>query len=190
MNTPQPDLIDTRTLFLGADDRHTCCSCCAGYCPRDDMSPAETDEWPELFRVEVAGLAYLTDRYVAMRDDLCESVPEGVPVGPLRAQKDAITRAGFVVPKVMPEPTRERITAWTWDRIDRAGLTVRGDHSGEVRTIHLYRGDMHVGWVMPAIDGAGIQFHELEKVRRVAVAAGIDLHSADRAMRAALRQEG
>lgn len=188
MNTPQTDLINTRLLFLGAD-RHTCCSCCAGYCPRDDMDPAEADDWVELFRVEVAGVAYLTDRYVAVRADLCEPVPEGVPVGPLKAQKDAEAN-GFVVPKEMPEATRERITAWAWDRIDLAGLTVRGDRPGEVwRTIHLYLGDTHAGWAMPARDGAGIQFHELDKVRRIAKAADIDLLSAERAMRAALGLE-
>jgi hypothetical protein len=186
MDTP---LINTRTLFLGSDDRHTCCSCCAGYCPRDDMDPAETDDWVELFLVEVAGVAYLTDRYVAVRADLCQPVPEGVPVGPLKAQKDAKAN-GFIVPKEMPDATRERITSWTWDRIDLAGLTVRGDRVGDVRALHLYHGETHAGWAMPAKDGAGIQFHELEKVRRIAVAADIDLHSAERAMRAALGLEG
>lgn len=187
MDTP---LIDTRRLFLGSDGGHTCCSCCAGYCPRVDMDPGETDDWPELFRVEVARVAYLTDRYVAVRADLCQPVPEGVPVRPLDAQATA-EEHGFTVPKTMPEPTRERITAWTWDRIDIAGLTVRGDRPGEVwRTIHLYRGDTHAGWAMPARDGAGVQFHELDKVRRIAKAADIDLLSAESAMRAALGQEG
>ena len=185
MDTP---LINTRLLFLGGTDRHTCCSCCAAYCPRVDMDPAEADDWVELFRVEVAGVAYLTDRYVAVRADLCEPVPEGVPVGPLKAQKDAKAN-GFVVPKEMPQATRERITAWTWDRIDLAGLTVRGDRVGKRRAIHLYRGNTHAGWAMPAKDGFGIRLDQLELIRRIAVAADIDLHSAERAMRAALGQE-
>jgi hypothetical protein len=181
MNTPQTDLINTRTLFLGADDRHTCCSCCAGYCPRDDMAPAETDEWPELFRVEVAGVAYLTDRYVAVRADLCGPVPEGVPVGPLKAQKDAVSK-GYVVPEVQPPVTESRITALMWDRVDRATLTVHGESADGLRVLHLYLGDRHVGWVMTANEGSGITRHRLSEVRRVAQAAGITLRQAEKAV--------
>jgi len=178
MNTP---LIDTNILFTGGDDTHACCSCCEGYCPRDEGDVS--DEWLGMYRLDIDGVAYLTDRYVAVRADACQPVPAGVPVTPTPAQKDTKGK-GFIVPETRPGVTSSQITAWMWDRIDRAGLSVRGDIVGGLRVLHLYLGEGHVGWVMTATEGAGITLGELAAVRRVAAAAGISLHAADLAMRA------
>jgi hypothetical protein len=180
MNTPQPDLIDTRILFAESEEAHVCCSCCEGYCPMTEGG-LEGDPWPFMHRIEVAGVAYLTDRYVAVRADLCQPVPDSVEVRVIPAQKDAASK-GFIVPEAQPPATESRITAHMWDRVDRAGLRIYGEPADGLRVLHLYRENQHVGWVMTANEGSGITRHRLSEVRRVAQAAGITLRQAEKAV--------
>jgi len=179
MNTPLPDQpINPLTLFADEPERHVCCSCCEGYCPMDDADTGP--DWSWMYRVEVDGVAYLTDRYVAVRADLCQPMPESVQVQDLPAQDGA--EKGFIVPGTEPPLTESRITSWTWHRIARAGLTVHGDSL----VLHLHIGGVHAGWVMPATEGAGITRHQLGEVRRVARAAGITLRQAEKAVLAVI----
>lgn len=181
MDTP---LIDTSALFAESEEAHVCCSCCEGYCPMTDDSSGP--EWPWMNRIEVAGVAYLTDLYVAVRADLCQPVPDSVQVRDMAAQKDAASK-GFVVPEAPAlRLTGSLITARMWDRLDRAGLSVRGEPAQGTRVLHLYREDQHAGWVMTAAEGAGITYDELGLVRKVASAAGITLRQAEKAMQAVM----
>ena len=179
MDTP---LIDTAILFAESEEAHVCCSCCEGYCPMSDRS--DNVEWPWMHRIEVAGVAYLTDRYVAVRVDLCQPVPDSVEVRDIPTVQDPAAK-GFTVPEAPAlRLTGSRLTARLWDRLDRAGLTVHGEPSGDTRVLHVYREDQHVGWVMTAIEGAGITYGELGLARKVASAAGITLRQAEKAIQA------
>jgi hypothetical protein len=180
MDTP---LIDTAVLFAESEETHVCCSCCEGYCPMTDSSGDA--EWPWMHRIEVAGVAYLTDRYVAVRAELCQPVPDSVEVRTIPTVQDPAAK-GFDVPEAQPPATEARLTAPMWDRIYRAGLMAHGEPmaGNGLRVLHLYRDDQHVGWVMTAVEGAGIKRGDLALIRKVAGAAGITLRQAEKAVRA------
>lgn len=177
MNTP---LINPYTLFAEDPAQHVCCSCCEGYCPMAEGG-MEGDPWPWMYRIEVAGVAYLTDRYVAVRVDVCQPMPEGVQIRDLAAQKNADEK-GFIVPDGVPSTTTARVTARVLDRVYGAGLTICGEPSDGLHVLHLYRDATHVGWVMTANGGSGITSDQLPVVRRVADAAGITLRQAEKAL--------
>lgn len=183
MDTP---LIDTAALFAESEEAHVCCSCCEGYCPMTD-SPQDA-EWPWMHRIEVAGVAYLTDRYVAVRADLCQPVPGTVEVRDIPTVQDPAAK-GFTVPEAQPPATEARLTAPMWDRIDRAALTVHGEPVDGKRVLNLYLGDQHVGWVMTANAGAGVKRGGLEMARRIAAEARTTLRIAEKAMGVALGTE-
>lgn len=160
--------IDAPTLFRQEDCN--CCDCCIGYCPGDDMP--EKDRWDALFNFHVAGVEYVGDRRLMVRRDLLVGIPEDVPV----IETGMVDPEWATVPEAMPPTFTGKHTAKHFDRLDLAELDCRGD--GMV--VHVYAGDEHVGWSTVAKPDAeaAISGDQLEKVRRIAVAASMHLNAA------------
>lgn len=92
-----------------------------------------------LFRgVRKGGVAYLTDRYLAIRDDLVKHPPEAVFNG--TPSFDA-----FPIPKAIPGPAKIALWPWILRRLDSVGVTVHA--SDDWKAQHLYLGTEHVGWL-------------------------------------------
>ena len=92
-----------------------------------------------LFRgVRKGGVAYLTDRYLAIRDDLVKHPPEAVFNG--TPSFDA-----FPIPKAIPGPAKIALWPWILRRLDSIGVTVHA--SADWKAQHLYLGTEHVGWL-------------------------------------------
>lgn len=69
---------------------------------REDYSDPDMDGevgWPVLYRIEIAGKAWLTDRYWILPESVCV-LPQGIDV------------------KALPESNTERVTAWLSDLAD------------------------------------------------------------------------
>lgn len=145
----------TTVQLFGDDNAHhgSCCECCNGYCPREDV---EGEPGVEML-VEVGD--YLSDRYVAIHSDLVSLNPGEVPMKPGISIPD-----GWRVPDEKPGPSTALFVASRVLRLTVLGVEVRDGGAGKAPQ-HLYLGDHHIGYLMPARRGRTLdQCAELRRV--------------------------
>lgn len=162
-----------RARVLFAAEHGFCCACCDDYCPLEDVQGVE---WPVLVRLTVAGVAYVSDRVIMVREDLLESGDAVI------IHATAQDPSWATIPARQPAATRRGSmpSAHVLDRLERAALTL---HAGDERVSHLYLDGQHAGWTMRAKDGWQCDAADLQLIREVAIAARITLTEADKAVR-------
>ena len=149
---------------------HVCCSCCDGYCPREDWPDDVYDKTVTLYRVSSGGVDWISDRYVCVRADLIDlnDPRTGHTDFPVTTAKDDWTRTADYT----SAPLGAIFQARYLDLLDKAGVTIRAVGEGDQHSMHgLYRDDDHIGWIMPVRQdecahlSPGIEPQELDAVR-------------------------
>ena len=148
---------------------HRCCGCCDGYCPLEDSEHRHYLPDGPLMRVNVQGVAYLTDRRLAVRADLIR-LECGDPLAP------GIPDPGWPIPDEQPPISTATLNPHYVHWLSGVGLTVHGDPPESPRERqHVYWGQQHAGWLMPTIPvedskwpGAGMRWADIDKVRALA----------------------
>ena len=126
------DLIQAVGIF-GDWRKHACCDCCNGYCTAQD-STVELG----LYRLTFNGVAYLTDKHLAIREDL---------IGEAGTVTDRPIPEVWTLPEEQPQPSTQLLRALFVHRLHDYGITVHEGESGQRQ--HLYLNVGHVGWLMP-----------------------------------------
>lgn len=162
VNTPP---LSPAQFFGDPGEHHACCDCCEGYCPAPDLGIDRLD----LFRVEVNGATYLTDRYKAIRADL-------IQVGEADRRflyKDHKGKEEWPVPEVEPGPSRTWLRPADVERLLDCGIDIRQGGDGPRERQHLYVDGEHVGWLMPCTGEnlAHIKLAEVPRIRSYVAAA-------------------
>ena len=182
------DLIDPMILFgQPGHGAGPCCSCCNGYCPRQDTPGPFAAYAESMIHAVIDGRDVVTDRYIGVHADALAAWPDDASVHWLTVPDKPATNAdpsNFQPPPAAPLPDVQthRMDPDRLDRIDRAGLTIRGlAEDGKISW--LYHGDQWVGWVSayrrdPEWGPILWDATDLPLIRRIAEHAQIDLDSA------------
>lgn len=143
--------IDARILLASpAEHEGDCCECCEGYCPKYE-SPGGKLEWDQfLFALHLDGVEYVTNRFVIVRAEALEGLPDGGEVQPFPGDPGVLRDQLPAVPDERPAPSKSPMSVPMLDRFDRLGLDYCG--TGE-KVVHLYAGDQHIGWTTIATKG-------------------------------------
>lgn len=131
--TPPWSVLD---VFGREFDVHNCCACVAGL--GDLHAGLHGLPWGlTLYRARREDRSYLTDRVLAIRDDLVNCHP------------DDVSQRTPTIAKPIPETIPGPATGWFRPRIVRRlthmGVTIR--HSDDPNAQHLYLGTEHIGWL-------------------------------------------
>jgi hypothetical protein len=167
-------LIDPAILFA-EPDHGSCCGCCEGFCPKweDDRG----DEYADVLALaRVGDVDYLGTHHCIIRRDAQADLPEKIADRVIAAKSVNLDWA--TIPDEKPAADDRAQSATLLDRLDRSGIT-RHD-GGEV--VHLYLGDLHVGWCKWNSGVAGIVDADLSLVRTIAQGCGITLDAASIAL--------
>lgn len=130
-----------------------CCPCCAGYCILGDSegwSPANE----ALYQIRVNDSIYMTDRYVAIRDDLIE---RPLPPGATAADFSSNIQPPWRIPATKPEESTADFTPSLAARLLALGIDItQGDPTTDGGRQHLYAGTQHIGWIQIAAAGCSL----------------------------------
>jgi hypothetical protein len=125
---------------FGDEDAHqgVCCSCCEGYCPREDRT--ESRSVGMLYTVG----EYLTDRFIAIHTDLVTLEDDQPKMTPVVAKP-----AAWTIPSEEPPTSTARFLPSRVAHLLALGIDVRQGETAQ----HLYMHGEHVGYLMPASRG-------------------------------------
>ena len=132
-------------VFGGLYDGHECCECCNGYCSLESVENIDDVPAPmQIFKgFHSNGIAYLSDRYTAIREDLIDVGDYSDRVVDLKKPFE------FPIPGFEPGPSTRRLRASFVHHMANCGIRIR--QGGEGTAQHLYSTDgVHVGWMMPS----------------------------------------
>lgn len=156
---------------------HVCCSCCDGYCHLGELDQEDFESTMALWRVTSGGVEFITDRYLIVRADLVdiEHKHTNLAEGDVQTLHDA---AFHEPPAEKPGVSSALFQARYVDLLDKVGITI-ADGGDPHQAQPLYRGDEHVGWLMPVRAdkkhlSSGIRVGDLLSVRAILDAFAAD----------------
>lgn len=159
----------------------SCCECCEGYCVLSYLDEDEVHWDSFLLTLDVGGVEYVTNRYVVVRRDMLDGIPEEAGVRPFSGDVGALVEQLPPVPSERPTLSSALMSPLMLDRFDRAGLDYCGE--GE-KVVHLYAGDRHAGWTTVALSG-GISREQLPAIREFAERFGCSVTASHKALKIA-----
>jgi hypothetical protein len=134
-----------REAFGTERDHGACCACC------DDLTACPGDQPEDRVLRRFRSLndhAYLTDNRVAFLEDRVLELPKSWQVIDTNAVEPKVA---LYVPTTRPSTPTRWPTASTLDRLDRLGVEIRSDNTGDTeQLLHLYLDVDHIGWAMSA----------------------------------------
>lgn len=146
------------------NDMHKHQACCMG-CTVMFAQNSTTDR---LLNVDIDGIRYLTNRYLAIRADLVKATRKPYEETVTIDDKKRAT-GSFEVPPKMPPASTHHLNPMYMDLLDLAGFTICEGEVGPREAQPLYLGDEHVGWLMPvAEEPYGVTLADLPELRRIA----------------------